>query len=121
MIGSERGSVLLRILIVILSVGVILSVLIPQLREKRESEDTVLCREQMTALARAQNEHRETSGIYADNLDSLRVFLPEGADFVCPTDGRNYRITAVDSTTYTIGCPNEHGIVITGSNSWEQK
>ncbi len=119
MIGSERGSVLLRILIVILSVGVVLSVLVPQLREKRESEDTALCREQMTALARAQDERREISGIYADNLDSLRVFLPDRAVFVCPTDDRNYRITAVDSTSYTIGCPNEHGIVITGSNSWE--
>lgn len=121
MIKSERGSVLLRILIVILSVGVILSVLIPQSKQKREREDTALCREQMSALADAQDELRRTKGVYADNLDSLSLVLPEGRDMVCPTNGGQYRITAVDSSSYTIECPNQHGLVRTGIRSWEQR
>jgi Tfp pilus assembly protein PilE len=121
MIKGERGSVFLRFLIVVLSVAVILSVLIPQFRQKREEQDRTLCRGQMSALARAQTEFRQVKGAYADNLDSLSVILSLGGDFVCPINGAPYQITAVDSTSYTIGCPNEHGLVRTGSKSWEQK
>jgi len=39
----------------------------------------------------------------------------------CPTDGRPYIMSAVDSTSYTISCPNEHGLVSTGRMSWEKK
>lgn len=121
MIEGEKGSVFLRFLIVILSVAVILSVLIPQLRQKREEQDTALCRQQMSAMAKAQTEYLEAKGVYADNLDSLGVFLSMGGDLVCPTNGAPYEMTAVDSISYTIGCPNDHGLVRTGSKSWEQK
>jgi hypothetical protein len=119
--NSERGSVFLRVLIVVLSVAIILSVLIPQFRQKREKEETALCREQMSAITQAQAESRKIKRIYADNLDSLAVFLPEEMEFTCPTDARSYLITAVDSSSYSISCPNDHGMVRNGGKSWEQK
>jgi len=121
MIKGEGGSVFLRFLIIVLSVAVVLSVLIPQFRQKKEEEDAALCREQMSTMAGAQNEYRQIKGVYADNLDSLRAALPMVGDFVCPTNGASYQMTAVDSTSYTISCPNEHGLVRTGGKSWEQK
>jgi len=121
MIRGEGGSVFLRFLIVVLSVAVVLSVLIPQFQGKREKEDTALCREQMSALARAQDEYREAKRVYADNLDSLRVFLHTEKDFSCPTNDAPYLMTAVDSTNYSVSCPNNHGMVRNGEKSWEKK
>jgi hypothetical protein len=121
MIRGEGGSVFLRLLIVVLSVAVVLSVLIPQFREKREEEETALCHEQMSALAEAQAEHIKAKRVYAENLDSLRVLLPMERDFFCPTDNAPYLMTAVDSTSYSISCPNNHGLVRTGEKSWEKK
>jgi len=118
---SERGSVFLKLLIVILSVAIILSVLIPQYRQKKEKEETVLCRERMSAVAQAQTESRKVKRLYADNLDSLSTFLPGEMEFTCPTDAQSYLLTAVDSSSYSISCPNEHGMVKNGGRSWEQK
>ena len=119
--NSERGSVFLRVLIVVLSVAIILSVLIPQFRQKKEKEETALCREQMSTITQAQTESRKIKRLYADNLDSLAVFLPEEMEFTCPTDAQSYLITAVDSSSYSISCPNDHGMVRNGGKSWEQK
>jgi Tfp pilus assembly protein PilE len=120
-ISSESGSVFWRLLIIILSVAVVLSVLIPQLNQKREEDEITQCRVQMAQIAEAEEEYRETRGLYTDQLDSLEVFLPETGAVVCPTDGRPYIISAVDSTSYTISCPNDHGLVNTGKMSWEKK
>ena len=118
---SERGSVLLRILIVILSVAVILSVLIPQFKEKKEKEELALSRMRMSLLAEAQGAHLEAKGVYASNLDSLRAFLPEGEDFVSPTSGLSFQVSAVDSISYIIQSPDGQGLIRTGRKSWEEK
>jgi competence protein ComGC len=120
-ITGESGSVFWRLLIVILSVAVVLSVLIPQLNRIKEEKETALCREQMTQLAQAQEAYRETHHLYAGSADSLEALLSEGTAVTCPTDGRPYIMSAVDSTSYTISCPNEHGLVNTGKMSWEKK
>jgi hypothetical protein len=121
MMKGEGGSVFWRFLIVILSLAVVLAVVIPQLRQHREKRDTATCREQMTQLSKAQDDRRQVVGTYADHLDSLRAYLPQGMGFVCPIDGQSYLISALDSTTYTISCPNEHGLVNLGKKSWEKK
>jgi type II secretory pathway pseudopilin PulG len=118
---GERGSVFLRLLIVILSVAVVLAVVVPQLRQMKEGKDTTLCREQMIQLAQAQDTYLRMRGHYTENLDSLRALLPPGSNFSCPTNGSPYLLTAVDSTNYTISCPNEHGLINSGKKSWEKK
>jgi competence protein ComGC len=121
MVGDESGSVFWRLLIVILSVAVVLSVLIPQLNQMKEEQETALCREQMSQLAEAQDNYIEIRGVYADNPDSLKAFLAQEVAVTCPTNGRPYLMSAVDSTSYTISCPNEHGMINTGKMSWEKK
>ncbi len=120
-VKGESGSVFWRLLIVILSVAVVLSVLIPQLSQIREEKETRMCRENMAQLAEVQDIYRETHGLYGEVPDSLLVLLPQGSVMTCPTDGRPYIMSAVDSTSYTISCPNEHGLVSTGRMSWEKK
>jgi len=120
-IRGESGSVFWRLLIIILSVAVVLSVLIPQLNQMREEAEIARCREQMAQIAEAQEAYREARVLYADQLDSLLVFLPDDGAVACPTDGRPYIMSAVDSTGYTISCPNEHGLINTGKTSWEKK
>ncbi len=121
MIRGQGGSAFLRFLIVVLSVAVVLSVLIPQFREKRQQEETALCRQQMSLLAEAQEEYQEARGVYTDHLDSLRLFLTEGGDYLCPIGAASYVLIAADSTSYSISCPNEHGLVRNGEKSWEKK
>jgi len=120
-IRGESGSVFWRLLIIILSVAVVLSVLIPQLNQLREEAEVDRCREQMAQIAEAQESYREARGLYADQPDSLMHFLPDAGIMTCPTDGRPYIMSAVDSTGYTISCPNEHGLINTGKMSWEKK
>lgn len=121
MMKSERGSVFWKILIVILSVAVVLSILIPQISEKRQESNTALCRESMSQLAQAEVSHRKARGLYTDDLDSLQIFQPGRQSFACPNDNRSYIITFVDSTNYTISCPNDHGMINSGSKSWEKR
>jgi len=121
MMKSERGSVFWRLLIVILSVGVVLSILIPQISEKKQEKNTALCRERMSQLAQAEVSHRKARGLYTDDLDSLQFFQPGSKPAGCPNDNKAYMITFVDSTNYTISCPNDHGMINSGSKSWEKK
>jgi len=121
MVKGESGSIFWRLLIVILSAAVVLSVLIPQLNQIREKKEIRLCREKMAQLAETQESYRETHGLYGEVPDSLLTLLPQGSALTCPTDGRPYIMSAVDSTSYTISCPNEHGLVNTGRMSWEKK
>jgi|GEM_PF-1445537 len=120
-VRGESGSVFWRLLIIILSVAVILSVLIPQLNQMREEAEVARCREQMIEIAEAQETYLESQGLYAEQMDSLLALLPDAGHAVCPTDGRAYIMSAVDSTNYTISCPNEHGLINTGKLSWEKK
>jgi len=120
-VKDESGSIFWRLLIIILSAAVVLSVLIPQLNQMREEAEIARCREQMAQIAEAEETYREAQGLYAGQLDSLAAFLPDAGLTACPVDGRAYIISAVDSTGYTISCPNEHGLVNTGRMSWEKK
>ena len=120
-VTGVSGSVFWRLLIIILSVAVVLSVLIPQLNQKREEADEIQCRDQMTQVADAQDTYKDANGVYAEYADSLLFFLPDTTYVTCPTDGRPYIMSAVDSTSYTISCPNGHGMISTGKKSWEKK
>jgi hypothetical protein len=121
MMKSERGSVFWRILIVILSAAVVLSILIPQFSEKRQESNMALCRERMSQVAQAEVSHRRARGLYTNDLDSLQMFPPGRQSFACPNDNRSYIVTFVDSTDYTISCPNDHGMISSGSKSWEKR
>jgi Tfp pilus assembly protein PilE len=120
-VKGEGGSIFWRLLIIILSAAVVLSVLIPQLNQRREEAEIAQCRQHMTEIAEAQEIYLETQGYYSGQLDSLLALLPDAGHGSCPTDGRPYIMSAVDSTSYTISCPNEHGLINTGKTSWEKK
>jgi hypothetical protein len=121
MMKGESGSIFWRFLIVVLSVAVVLAVVIPQVRQHREQQAIAACREQMVQIGNTQDEFRLAGGLYVDDLDSLKAYVPAGIDLGCPIDGRSYLISAVDSSSYTISCPNEHGLVNMGKKSWEKK
>ena len=120
-VTGEGGSVFWRLLIIILSVAVVLSVLIPQINQMREEAEVAQCRERMAQVAEAQEAYHQAKVLYAEHMDSLATCLTGAEPAVCPTDGRPYLMSAVDSTSYTISCPNEHGLINTGKMSWEKK
>ncbi len=139
---------MLDVLIIILAVGVVASLLLPYIRTERSVRLRDACRRRMKLISEAEMRYFETAGgkitkasadtsdtsaakaqehvarVFTEDVETLRKFLPEGADtfdFVCPLDGRPFIIVARDSFFYSISCPNGHGQIILGAPTWESK
>ncbi len=59
--------------------------------------------------------------LFTDDPELLKPYLPEGFDFTCPENGKEYILHARDSVFYSISCPNGHGQVIKGQFTWEEE
>ena len=120
LIDNERGVTLLAALIVILIVGIVAALVIPQMKEKEKERIQETCRAQLMALSQAQEEYIKQHGVYTDSLEALVPLLPSGMTLTCPLDGATYGATATDSLSYGISCPNGHGAVQDGRPNWSR-
>ncbi|MFQ6091819.1 MAG: hypothetical protein ACE5OR_03915 [bacterium] len=108
---DEKGLILIDILIVILIAGIIAAILVPQYAQKREREQTELCRQNMISLADVEGRYYERAEKFASDIGELSVVVPEVGGLVCPKGGLEYSIALQDSLSYVITCPHGHGDV----------
>lgn len=85
---------------------------------KETSEDTLELTEENEDVD-SEEEVEERPHLFTDDLELLKPYLPDSVELVCPLDGKEYIIIAKDSVFYSISCPNGHGQVIKGRETWE--
>jgi len=115
---SEKGAIILEIIIVLLSLALIASIVIPAYKEKQEKAYEAQCRARLKSLAAAEQRFFKANGFYTVSADTLSG---DSLVAVCPKDGTPYKIVSRDSSSYEIYCPNGHGTVINGRFSWEKE
>jgi hypothetical protein len=77
-------------------------------------------KDQLLALAQAQQQYLVKNGSYANSLEELRPFLEEGyqrMDFVCPLSEKPYRLL-LDGQRYRIVAPGTEFRIETGDPNW---
>ena len=120
---NEKGLILIDILIVILIAGIIAAIVIPQYAQKKVKEQTELSRQNMIALADAQDRYFQETGKYASDLTELPTVVPEVSDMVAP-EGEAYIFELPDSLSYLIIDPFGYGEVkadtLARKLSWEK-
>lgn len=121
---SDKGLILIDILIVILIAGIIAAIVIPQYAQKKEKEQTELSRQNMVELADAQDEYFQQTGTYASDLMELSSVVPEVRDIVAP-EGKAYIFELPDSLSYLIIDPFGYGEIKADTTerklSWEKE
>ncbi len=115
---SEKGAVILEIVIALLALALIASIVVPAYREKQEKAYEEQCRSRLKSFAVAQKNFFEANGFYTASAETL-----SGDTLVafCPKNDSLYIIEVRDSSSYEIYCPNDHGVVINGRFSWEKE
>jgi len=114
--------VLVDVLIVMLTAGLIVATLIPQLVEKKEKGQMELSRKNMRLLSQAEEVYFQAMRTHTSNVKKLEALTPELRDLVVPNK-KAYTIALPDSQSYIIICPLGYGHVLADSTgpkfSWE--
>ena len=120
---SESGLILIDILIVILIAGIIAAIVVPQYAQKKEAERGELSRQNMIALADAQDRYFQDYGKYASNFEELSAAVPE-VNTIVTLEGEEYIFDLPDSLSYVITSSMQYGEVRADTTerkmSWEK-
>jgi hypothetical protein len=121
--AKEPGSgrfVLYDVLVGVLAVALVGFLLVTMgIRSQKEAIEKA-CKDDLLALAAAQQQYLVKNSAFAPTLDELRPFLEEGAedmDFVCPISEQPYRML-VDAQRYLIVAPGTEFKIETGDPNW---
>jgi type IV pilus assembly protein PilA len=98
---SERGLILIDILIVILIAGIIAAIVIPQYAQKKKEEQKALSRQNMITLADAQDAYFKENGKFASSLEELSRVNP-GLGEIAGPGNEEFIIELPDSLSYVI-------------------
>lgn len=104
---SEKGLILIDVLIVILIAGIIAAIVVPQYTQKKVS------RQNLIFLADAQDQYLKQYGEYAADIGGLSSAdsVDPGIRSLTAPGGENYKFELPDSLFYIITCPLSHGNV----------
>ena len=117
--GHSKGFTLIEIMTVVLAMGILLALAIPNIVKYRETSRAKACQVNLRSILQAVEEarlERDTATLNAIKDDGKIDYLVNGADggtkikylpsvLTCPADGSEYTIEYDDDTdTYTVSC-----------------
>ena len=117
--GNSKGFTLIEIMTVVLAMGILLALAIPNFIKYRETSRAKACRVNLRSILAAVEEarlERDTATLNAIKDDGKIDYLVNGADggtkikylpsvLTCPADESEYTIEYDDDTdTYTVSC-----------------
>jgi len=121
---KPRGSIIYEILIVLLTLGLIGSIVYPKKVWEKEERERDICRQRMLDIQNAELLYFSKNNSYSENLREVIEFLksdtslaatidtlilsPLDSLYTCPTTGDTYKITVIDTSAIEvlkIECP----------------
>ncbi len=121
--SGERtsGSFLIYdLLVAVLAIALVVFLVITTGIRSHQAEMESRCKNELLALAQAQQQFLVKNGSFANSLEELRPFLEEGYErmsFVCPMSEKPYRLL-VDAQKYAIVAPGTEFRIETGDPNW---
>lgn len=121
--SGERtgGSYLLYdLLVAVLAIALVVFLVITTGIRTHQAEMESSCKDDLLALAQAQQQYLVKNGSFANSLEELRPFLEEGYEhmtFVCPISEKPYRLF-VEAQKYVIVAPGTEFRIETGDPNW---
>ena len=123
--SRKRGFTLIEIMIVILIIGLLLSILLPNLVYSKYQAQWTACGQYERTIAAALESYHAQEGSYPANLAQLTATSPVYINILptCPSNGASYASTYVPGQTssgslvydaYTLSCPGTHYLQIRG-------
>ena len=122
--GNSKGFTLVEIMTVVLAMGILLALAVPNFIKYRETSRAKACRVNLRSILAAVEEarlERDAATLNAIKDDGKIDYLVTGADggtkikylssvLTCPADGSEYTIAYDDDTdTYTVSCGSGKG------------
>ncbi len=119
MSGNSKGFTLIEIMTVVLAMGILLALAVPNIIKYRETSRAQACQVNLRSILQAIEEarlERDRATLNAIKDDGKIDYLVNGADsgtkikylpsvLTCPADGSEYSIEYDDDTdTYTVTC-----------------
>ncbi len=119
MSGNSKGFTLIEIMTVVLAMGILLALAVPNIIKYRETSRAKACQVNLRSILQAIEEarlERDRATLNAIKDDGKIDYLVNGADsgtkikylpsvLTCPADGSEYSIEYDDDTdTYTVTC-----------------
>jgi competence protein ComGC len=122
--SAERtsGSFLLYdLLVAVLAIALVVFLVITTGIRSHQAEMESRCKDELMALAQAQQLYLVKNGSFSNSLEDLRPFLEEEGyekmSFVCPISEKPYRML-VEGQKYTIVAPGTEFRIDTGDPNW---
>jgi prepilin-type N-terminal cleavage/methylation domain-containing protein len=119
MSGNSKGFTLIEIMTVVLAMGILLALAVPNIIKYRQTSQAKACQVNLRSILQAVEEarlERDKATLNAIKSDGKINYLVTGADsgtkikylpsvLTCPADGSEYAIEYDDDTdTYTVTC-----------------
>lgn len=109
---KQSGFTLIEMMVVIVIIGILLALLIPNLVRSKHQGQLAACEHSLRALASAMENYNAQNKIYPDSLDRLTQanYIQQ---VVCPTNRADYGLDVTDDgRDYTLFCNGIHHLVL---------
>ncbi len=118
----NKGFTLLELLVVVLIIGILASIALPQYTKAVEKARATEAMQILGDLATAEQIYQMGFGEYTDNLDLLDIEMPGSRDGDSTTITKNFRVTITqDGSTFQAAASraNSDGVAISSPNEPE--
>lgn len=116
LLKNQGGFTLIELLIVVLIIGVLAGIAVPQVAGRSDEAKATACKANMKQIETALESYYLDKGEYPDELDKLSSYIKSIPQ--CPAGNEEYDYESTDDNTFTLTCEHHKYEVTQSSETW---